>query len=59
MEREQQFGQVAEIIRTARHNALRAVNTALIELYWNIDMYIQDRIDTTEWGVSVVKVYLP
>lgn len=52
---EQQFGKVAQLIKESRHTALKAVNTVLIDLYWNIGQYIHTRIEAAEWGQYVVK----
>ena len=37
---EQAFAEVVEMIQAARGKALTAVNTAMIDLYWNIGGYI-------------------
>jgi predicted nuclease of restriction endonuclease-like (RecB) superfamily len=55
MKIEEQFGTVAQLIRNSRYKALKAVNTTLIELYWNIGEYIYKRIEAAEWGHSVVE----
>ncbi|MFP9100467.1 PDDEXK nuclease domain-containing protein [Flavobacterium sp. RHBU_24] len=55
MEREEQFLEVATLITQSRNQALKAVNTALIDLYWNIGRYINERIEAADWGQSVVK----
>lgn len=49
-----QFADVAQLIRQARSKAIKAVNTQLIDLYWNIGEYISRRVDSAEWGQSVV-----
>lgn len=49
-----QFADVAQLIRQARSKAIKAVNTRLIDLYWNIGEYISRRVDSAEWGQSVV-----
>lgn len=49
---------IAEIknkIRGAQYNALKAVNTQLIELYWDIGSMIVGRQVQEGWGKSVVK----
>jgi hypothetical protein len=51
----QQFQTVQEYIRTAKNNAYKAVNTALIDLYWNIGAFVHNKIQTSEWGKSVVQ----
>lgn len=52
---ESQFLAVVQLIKQSRYNAIKAVNTELINLYWNIGAYISKRIDNAEWGQSVVK----
>lgn len=49
------FTDIIELIKQSRANALTAVNTALIDLYWKIGQYIHLRVESTEWGQSVVK----
>ncbi|QEK52348.1 DUF1016 domain-containing protein [Pedobacter aquae] len=51
----QQFSEIVQLIRQSRNNALKAVNTELINLYWNIGAYIAKQIDNANWGQSVVK----
>lgn len=51
---EQAFAEVAEMIRAAREKALAAVNTALIDLYWQLGETISRRIATDGWGKSTV-----
>jgi predicted nuclease of restriction endonuclease-like (RecB) superfamily len=50
-----QFTDVVRLIKQSRHNALKAVNTELINLYWNIGQYISERLARSEWGESVVE----
>lgn len=49
-----QFAEIVSLIQQARTNALKAVNTELIDLYWKIGEYISMKIDASEWGDSVV-----
>jgi len=51
---EQGFSEVVRLIEASRGQALQAVNTALIELYWRVGELISKRIATTEWGEGVV-----
>lgn len=51
----QQFQAVQKYIQTAKSKAHKAVNTALIDLYWNIGAFVHKKIKTSEWGKSVVK----
>jgi predicted nuclease of restriction endonuclease-like (RecB) superfamily len=48
------FADIIQLIKQARANALRAVNTELINLYWSIGEYISKKIEQSEWGESVV-----
>jgi len=51
---ENHFIEIAQLIRQARNNALKAVNTELINLYWNIGHYISLKIKNAEWGDKTV-----
>lgn len=48
------FSEVAQMIAAARQRAVRAVNTELLELYWQVGAYISRKIETAEWGDGVV-----
>jgi predicted nuclease of restriction endonuclease-like (RecB) superfamily len=52
---EDSFAEVVEMIQAARGQALTAVNTALIDLYWNIGGYISRKLETAAWGEGVVE----
>ncbi|MDF2399200.1 DUF1016 family protein [Pseudomonas sp. 3MA1] len=49
------FGEVAQMITAARQRAVRAVNTELVELYWQVGAYISRKIQAAEWGDGVVQ----
>jgi predicted nuclease of restriction endonuclease-like (RecB) superfamily len=49
-----QFSEVVRLIRSARKNALKAVNIEMINLYWSIGEYISNKIQKAEWGDGVV-----
>ncbi len=49
------FAAIAQLITAARQRAVQAVNTALIELYWQIGEHISRKIATAEWGAGVVE----
>lgn len=51
---ENNFIEIAQLIKQARNNALRTVNTELINLYWNIGLYISVKIKNSEWGDKTV-----
>ena len=48
------FGEIAALIASARQRAVQAVNTALIDLYWQIGERISRKIAASEWGDGVV-----
>jgi hypothetical protein len=48
------FDAIVQLIDAARQRAYRAVNTTLIELYWQIGEHISRKIAAAEWGDSVV-----
>ena len=35
------FNEITQLIHTARQRAVQAVNTALIELYWQVGQFVQ------------------
>jgi len=51
---EKQFLEVIGLIKKAKSNALKTVNTELITLYWKIGEYISRKIQIAEWGEGVV-----
>lgn len=48
------FSDIINLIKQARSNAVRAVNTELINLYWNVGAYIQQKLSVAEWGDKTV-----
>lgn len=52
---QKQFTEIIELIKNARSVAIKSVNKELINLYWNVGEYIHKRVESTEWGQSVVK----
>lgn len=48
------FDEVLAMIQGARQQAAQAVNTRLIELYWQVGAYISRKIENAEWGDAVV-----
>jgi len=52
---QQNFSEIILIIKNSRNTDIKAVNKELINLYWNIGEYIYKRIETSDWGQSVVK----
>jgi len=48
------FAEVVGFIAAARQRAFQAVNTTLIDLYWQVGEYISRKIEAAEWGDGVV-----
>lgn len=48
------FDEVLTLIHSARQRAVLAVNTQLIELYWQVGAYISRKLEQAEWGDAVV-----
>jgi predicted nuclease of restriction endonuclease-like (RecB) superfamily len=48
------FAEISRLIESARQRAYQAVNTALIELYWQVGAYLSVKIKAAEWGEGVV-----
>jgi len=48
------FDEVVALIASARLRAVQAVNTTLIELYWQVGAFISRKIEAAEWGDGVV-----
>lgn len=48
------FDEVLALINSARQQAVQAVNTRLIELYWQVGAYISRKLEQAEWGDAVV-----
>jgi predicted nuclease of restriction endonuclease-like (RecB) superfamily len=50
----QQFSSIIQLIQQARSNAIKAVNTELINLYWNIGGAIYQQITNSNWGEKTI-----
>ncbi len=48
------FSEIINLIKQSRSNAIRAINAELIDLYWNIGKFVCAKLDSAEWGDSVV-----
>jgi len=48
------FSEITQLIAAARQRAVQAVNTALIDLYWQVGQTISRKIEVAEWGDGVV-----
>jgi predicted nuclease of restriction endonuclease-like (RecB) superfamily len=51
---DERFVDIIRLIKQSRFNAIKAVNSELIHLYWNIGEHISKKIENSEWGASVV-----
>ena len=51
---ESDFAQITQLIVAARTRAVQAVNTTLIDLYWQVGQTISQKIAQTQWGDGVV-----
>ena len=51
---EEKFAEVVQMIQVARERTLSAVNTALIDLYWQVGKTISSRIASDGWGKGTV-----
>lgn len=49
-----EFNEITQLIYAARQRAVLAVNTTLIELYWQVGRFISRKIAQAEWGDGVV-----
>ncbi|OAH99203.1 hypothetical protein A1353_21065 [Methylomonas methanica] len=48
------FTEITQLIVSARQRAVQAVNTTLIDLYWQVGQIISRKIAAAEWGDGVV-----
>ncbi len=48
------FDEVLSLIEQARQRATQAVNTQLVDLYWQVGAYISHKLAQAEWGDAVV-----
>ena len=51
---DKRFADIIQLINLSRTNAIKAVNSELINLYWNIGEYLSNKLVKSEWGDSVV-----
>jgi hypothetical protein len=51
---DKRFIDIIQLIKYSRINAVKVVNTELVNLYWNIGEHISKKIELAEWGDSVV-----
>ena len=48
------FEEIVDLIEQSRLHAAQAVNTTLIDLYWNVGKYISSKIQSEGWGKGTV-----
>ncbi|MBM3861367.1 MAG: DUF1016 domain-containing protein [Verrucomicrobia bacterium] len=53
--REAVFREIVGLIQQARGRAYQALNTALIDLYWQVGEYISAKVKAQEWGKAVIQ----
>lgn len=51
---QKQFADIITLIQQSRLTAIKAVNTELINLYWNVGAYIRNQISNASWGDKTV-----
>lgn len=49
------FSEILTYIHNAKNNAIIQVNREVIDLYWIIGKYVQEKIDENGWGKSTVQ----
>lgn len=49
-----EFKEISNIIAAAKQRAFQAVNTTLIDLYWQVGEYISRKLASAEWGDGIV-----
>ena len=49
------FAEIVRLITASREKAFRAVNTTLIDLYWQVGETISRKLAAAEWGDGIVK----
>lgn len=48
------FLQIVQLIETTRYRALSAVNSELVNLYWQVGQYVATRLEKASWGDGTV-----
>ena len=54
LNKQKQFSDIVRLIKEAQSNAVKAVNTELINLYWNVGQYISLQLEKANWGDKTV-----
>ena len=50
----QDFGAIESLIKQSQLTATRAVNTVLVNLYWQVGEYICRQVASSEWGDKTI-----
>ncbi|MBI5660317.1 MAG: hypothetical protein HZC43_12420 [Nitrosomonadales bacterium] len=48
------FNEITQLIHAAGQREVQAVNTALIELYWQVGQFISRKIEQMMWSDEIV-----
>ena len=51
---QKEFTEIIQLIKQSRFNAIKSVNTELINLYWNVGAYINRQLASAGWGEKTV-----
>ena len=51
---QQDFSEILQQIQQARQKVFTRINTALIDLYWQVGQFISYKVSSQEWGKKVV-----
>ncbi|PCJ21610.1 MAG: hypothetical protein COB02_00565 [Candidatus Cloacimonadota bacterium] len=51
----EQFNHITGLIINAKHASYKAVNTQLVSLYWDIGEYLFLKVQSNDWGKSIIK----
>lgn len=49
------FTPIVELIRTRRQNALQAINTELVSLYWEVGKILNEKTNSAGWGKKTIE----
>ena len=55
MKSDESFAEIVGLIQSAKERAFRAVNTELVNLYWQVGEVISRRIESDGWGKSTIQ----
>jgi hypothetical protein len=53
-ETEKEFQEINRLIKKAKSEALKHVNKELVDLYWNVGKFIDNKLKSSRWGDAVV-----